>query len=155
MGYGLDSQKLTTKLMAQRNYVRRLTSDPGTPILALLSNDDELTELVQGAAGSEWSVVKPAMAQISSLIREPKVKLVIFDDQSVAASDRGWALTEIQRCASKASVIYVAGEHDNENERQARTRGVLFYTAKPLIAGDVNPLLRRLLQMQDGRRDLA
>jgi len=32
---------------------------------------------------------------------------------------------------------------------------VLFYTAKPLIVGDVNPLLRRLLQMQDGRRDLA
>jgi DNA-binding NtrC family response regulator len=152
---GLDSQKLITKLMGQRNQVRGLTSDPGTPILALLSNDDQLTEMVQGAAGSKWSVVKPGMAQISSLIREPNVKLVIFDDQSVAASDRGWALTEIRRCASRASIIYVAAEHDHANEKQARTRGVLFYTAKPLVPSDVNLLLQRLLQMQDGRRDLA
>ena len=75
--HGLESQKLTTKLMAQRNHARR--SDPGMPILALLSNDDQLTEMVQGAAGSKWSVVKPKMAQISSLIREPNIKLVIFD----------------------------------------------------------------------------
>ena len=152
-GYGLDSEKLTTKLMAQRNHARR--SDPVMPILALLSNDDQLTKMVQGAAGSKWSVVKPKMAQISSLIREPNIKLVIFDDQSVATSDRGRTLTEIRRCASRASIIYVAGEHDQENERQARTRGVLFYTAKPLIPSDVNLLLQRLLQMQDGRRDLA
>lgn len=125
------------------------------PILALLSNDEQLTETVQGMAGSAWSLVKPGIARISSLIREPNVRLVIFDDQSVAASDRGWVLTEIRRCASKASIIYVAGEHDHENEKQARTRGVLFYTAKPLIPGDVNLLLQRLLQMQNGKRDLA
>jgi DNA-binding NtrC family response regulator len=81
--------------------------------------------------------------------------VVIFDDQSVAASDRGWALTEIRRCASKASIIYVAGDHDQENEKQARTRGVLFYTAKPLIPGDVILLLQRLLQMQNGNHQLA
>jgi hypothetical protein len=126
------------------------------PILALLSDDGQLTEMVQGAAGSKWSVVKPGIAEISSLIREPNVKLVIFDDQSVPNSDRGWALTEIQRCASNASIIYVAGEHDQESEKQARTRGVLFYTAKPLIPGDVDLLLQRLLQLRDdGRRDLA
>jgi len=125
------------------------------PILALLSNDEQLTATVQGAAQSEWSLIKPEMAQISSLIREPNVRLVIFDDQSVAPSDRGWALSEIRRCASKASIIYVAGDHDQENERQARTRGVLFYTAKPLIPGDVILLLRRLVQLQNGNRDLA
>jgi DNA-binding NtrC family response regulator len=125
------------------------------PMLALLSNDEHLTETVEGAARSEWSVVKPGMDQISTLIREPDVKVVIFDDQSVAASDRGWALTEIRRCASKASIIYVAGDHDQENEKQARTRGVLFYTAKPLIPGDVILLLQRLLQMQNGNHQLA
>ena len=51
--------------------------------------------------------------------------------------------------------LLLKGEHDQENEKQARTRGVLFYTAKPLIPSDVNLLLQRLLQMQDGRRDLA
>jgi len=141
--------------MAQRNHAQRPTSDSGIPTLAVLSNDDQLTELVQGAAGSKWSVVKPAIAEISSLIREPNVKLVIFDDQSVPSSDRGWALTEIQRCASRASIIYVAGQHNLENEKQARTRGVLFYTAKPLIPGDVSLVLQRLLQTQGGRRDLA
>jgi len=146
---------LITNLMAQRNHAQRPTSDPGIPMLAVLSNDDQLTELVQGAAGSKWSVVKPAIAEISSLIREPNVKLVIFDDQSVPSSDRGWALTEIQRCASRASIIYVAGQHNLENEKQARTRGVLFYTAKPLIPGDVSLVLQRLLQTQGQRRDLA
>jgi DNA-binding NtrC family response regulator len=125
------------------------------PILALLSNDGQLMETVQGAAGSQWSVVKPGIAQLIGLIHEPNVKLVIFDDQLVAASERGRALTEIRRCASKASIIYVAGQHDQENEKLARTGGVLFYTAKPLSPSDVNLLLQRLLQMQDERRDLA
>ena len=59
---GLDSPELTTKLMGQRNHALGPTSDAGMPILALLSNDDQLTETVQGAAGSEWSVVKPGIA---------------------------------------------------------------------------------------------
>ena len=136
--------------MTQRMNARRLTSDANMPVLALLSNDDQLAETVRGAAGSKWSVLKSAMTQISSLIREPNVKLVIFDDQSVPASDRGWALTEIQRCASRAAIIYVAGEHDHENEKQARARGVLFYSAKPLNLGHVHLLLQRQLQMRNG-----
>jgi DNA-binding NtrC family response regulator len=141
--------------MDPRNNAIQPTSDPGMPILALLSNDGQLMETVQGAAGSQWSVVKPGIAQLIGLIHEPNVKLVIFDDQLVAASERGRALTEIRRCASKASIIYVAGQHDHENEKQARTGGVLFYTAKPLRPSDVNLLLQRLLQIQDEGRDLA
>jgi DNA-binding NtrC family response regulator len=117
------------------------------PILALLSHDGQLMETVQGAAWSKWSVVKPGIAQLIGLIHEPNVKLVIFDDQMVAASERGRALTEIRRCASKASIIYVAGQHNQENEKQARSEGVLFYTAKPLIPSDVELLLQRLLQV--------
>jgi len=104
-------------------------------------------ETVQSAARSKWSVVKPGIAQLFTLIHEPNVKLVIFDDQLLAASERGWALTEIRRCAPKASIIYVTGQHDQENEKQARSGGVLFYTAKPLILYDVELLLQRLLQM--------
>jgi hypothetical protein len=117
------------------------------PILALLSRDGQLMETVQGAAGSKWLVVNPGIAQLIGLIHEPNVKLVIFDDQLVAASERGRALTEIRRCASKASIIYVAGQHNQENEKQARSGGVLFYTAKPLIPSDVSLLLQRLLQV--------
>jgi DNA-binding NtrC family response regulator len=125
------------------------------PVLALLSHDGQLTETVQAAAGSKWSVVKPGIAQLISLIHEPNVKLVIFDDQSVAASERGRTLAEIRRCASKASIIYVAGQHNQENEKQARSGGVLFYTAKPLIPSDINLLLQRLLEVQEGRGELA
>lgn len=111
--------------------------------------------MVKSEAGSAWSVVKFDMQHISSLSREPNVRVLIFDDQSVPPSDRGWALTEIRRCASQASIIYVTGEHDYENEKQARARGVLFYTAKPLNADQLKLLLQRQLQMQGGKRDLA
>jgi DNA-binding NtrC family response regulator len=141
--------------MPRTNHKRAPLSKADRPILAVLSSDDHLKSTVDTAARAQWLVIAFGMAQISNLIREPNVKLVIFDDQSVAASDRGWALTEIRRCASKASIIYVAGEHDHENEKQARSRGVLFYTAKPLIPAEVDLLLQRLLQMQDGKRDLA
>jgi hypothetical protein len=112
-------------------------------------------ETVQAAAGSKWSVVKPGITQLIGLIREPNLKLVIFDDQLVAPSERGRTLEEIRRCASRASIIYVAGQHNQENEKLARSGGVLFYTAKPLIRSDVDLLLQQLLQMQDGRRELA
>jgi len=133
--------------MDRRNRAHRAASKPGVPILALLSHDGQLMETVQSAARSKWSVVKPGIAQLFTLIHEPNVKLVIFDDQLLAASERGWALTEIRRCAPKASIIYVTGQHDQENEKQARSGGVLFYTAKPLILYDVELLLQRLLQM--------
>ena len=133
--------------MARKNHPRTSTAESAVPILAVLSNDPELTAMVQSMAGSAWSVVKSEITQIPSLSREPNVKVVIFDDQSVPSSDRGWALTEVRRCASRASIIYVTGEHDHEKEKQARARGVLFYTAKPIIAGQVKVLLQRQLQM--------
>jgi hypothetical protein len=136
--------------MARRNHSPGPVSGGGKPILALLSHDPKLAEIVEVAGRSEWSVINPEMTQIGDLIREPNVRLVIFDDQSVAPSDRGWALSEIRRCVSRASIIYVAGDHDQENEKQARTRGVLYYTAKPLIPGHVILLLQRLLHMRNG-----
>jgi DNA-binding NtrC family response regulator len=141
--------------MARRNNTRASSLNGAMPVVALVSNDQRLTETVRSAAGAKWSVVNRAIPEISTLIREPNVQLVVFDDQSVPASDRGWTLAEIQRCASRASIIYVAGEHDQENEKQARARGLLFYTAKPLLPGDVNLLLQRLLQTRNGNRDLA
>lgn len=128
--------------------------DSARPILVLLSRDRELSESVTQAAGSEWTVIRRDVDQLTNLIREPNVGVVVFDDQSVAALDRGWVLSEIRRCASKASIVYIADQHDPENERQARARGVLFYTAKPLMPGDVRLVLERLLRMHNGRPDL-
>jgi DNA-binding NtrC family response regulator len=141
--------------MARRTTIASANSNGHLPVLVLLSNDDQLAETVEAAAQSEWSVLRSAYDQVSGLIREPNVKLVIFDDQSVSPSERGRALSEIRRCASKAPIVYVAGQHDLENERQARTRGVLFYTGKPLMQAHVMLLLQRLMQMQNGKRDLA
>jgi DNA-binding NtrC family response regulator len=141
--------------MAQMNQSRLPVSDRGTPTLALLSNDEQLTHTIEGVARSEWSVIKPQITEISGLMRDPNLRLVVFDDQSVVPADKGRTLSEIQRYASKAPIIYVAGDHDHDNERQARARGVLFYTAKPLIPGDVILLLRRLLQMRGSNHNLA
>jgi hypothetical protein len=124
-----------------------------TLILVLLSRDRELTERVKQAARSEWTVISRDVDQLTGLIREPNLGLVVFDDQSVAAADRGWALSEIRRCAPRASIVYIANQHDHDNER-ARARGVVFYTAKPLIPGDVRLALERLLRMHNGRPDL-
>ena len=120
------------------------------PTLALLSNDAQLTETVQAAARSEWSLVKSGIDGLAGLVREPNVALVIFDDQSVPASEHGRAVSEIRDRLSRAAIVYVAGEHDPEKERQARMRGVLYYTAKPLNSADVVLLLRRLYQLQNG-----
>ena len=141
--------------MTQRNHPPSRKSNSSRPVLALLSDDEQLAKMVDTLAVSKWSIIKPGMAKVATLIREPNVKLIIFDDECVGVSDRGWALTEIRRCASKASIIYVAGDHDHENERQARTRGVLFYTAKPLIPDDVGLLIQRLLQKHDDDGNLA
>jgi hypothetical protein len=140
--------------MSRMKPAQRASLNSATPILVLLTRDGELSESVKEAAGSEWTVISLDVDQLTSLIREPNVGLVIFDDQSVAASDRGWALTEIRKCASRASIVYIADQHDHDNERQARTRGVLFYTAKPLMLGDVSLLLERLLRMHNGTPDL-
>ncbi len=123
------------------------------PTLVLLSRDRELSESVKQAAGSEWTIISRDIDQLTSLIRVLNVGLVVFDDQSVAASDRGWALTEIRRCVARAPIIYIANQHDHDNERQARARGVLFYTAKPLMPAEVSLVLDRLLRMHNGRPD--
>ena len=140
--------------MSRMKAAQHASLDFATPMLVVLSRDGELTESVKQAAGSEWNVISRDADQLTSLISEPNVSLVVFDDQPVAASDRGWALTEIRRCASRASIVYIADQHDADNERQARARGVLFYTAKPLIPGDVRLVLERLLRMHDGRPHL-
>ena len=125
------------------------------PVLVLLSNDKDLLETVRRAAALGWTIIKSELTDLGSLIREPNVKLVIFDDESVAASDRGWALAEIRRCAARASIIYIAGDHDHEAEKLARARGVLFYTARPLALSYLTLLLQRQLQMHNGNSHLA
>ena len=140
--------------MALKLIAREATRGSALPALAVLSKDDQLIELVVRTAGSEWAVIPRDSTQLSSLIREPNIKLVIFDDQSVNASDRGWALSQTGRWAPNVPIIYVAGEHDHENEKQARTRGVLFYTSKPLSPNDLSLVLQRLSRMRDGKPDL-
>jgi hypothetical protein len=127
--------------------------DPTESILVLLSRDIQLEEAVKHAAGPRWTIVSRAFDELTSLIREPNVRVVVFDDESVSALDRGWALAEIRRCASRASILYVAGQHDPDIERQARVRGVLFYTSKPLMTSGVSLLLDRL-RMHNRNNDL-
>ena len=130
------------------------SQDSATPILVMLSRDQELGKIVQRVAGLEWTVIRSDIDQLPRLVREPNLRLAFFDDQSVPPMERGRALAEIQRYASRASIVYVAGAHDHESERLARGGGVLFYTAKPLRPGDVALVLERLLRMHRARPDL-
>ena len=128
---------------------------PRMPVLAMISGDEQLAETIGIAAAVGWTVARLKVADVPSLIREPNVRLVIFDDDSVSASDRGRTLSEIRHCAPNAPIIYVASEHDHESEKLARARGVLFYTAKPLVQNYVDLLLQRQLQMHNGKSHLA
>ena len=141
--------------MARIKSVPSVTSRFIAPVLLVLSVDRELNRIVKQAAGWQWTVITRDIHELPGLVREPDLRLAVFDDQSVAAPDRGWALAQIRRCASNASIVYVAGQHDPDNERQARARGVLFYTSKPLMAADTGLLLERLHRMHSPLRGPA
>jgi hypothetical protein len=136
--------------MARIGITSSLSRNSARPLLVLLSRDTQLGKAVKRAAGKEWIVWSRVFDELASLIREPNVRLVVFDDQSVSALDRGWALAEIRRYFSRASIVYIAAQHDSEIEREARVRGVLFYTSKPLRPADASLLLKGVLRMHKG-----
>jgi DNA-binding response OmpR family regulator len=63
---------------------------------------------------------------------QPNVRLVIFDDQAVEESDSGWMLAQIRKHFSGISLLYVAANQSDGNEKRARTNGAHYYSSKPL-----------------------
>jgi response regulator of citrate/malate metabolism len=70
--------------------------------------------------------------------------LLVFDD---AVTDRPGPelVDEVHRLRPNVRVVYIASEHSMSLERAARCVGVLFYVARPLDAGMIEPMLLGVL----------
>jgi CheY-like chemotaxis protein len=105
------------------------------PTLLLLSDDEALAEFVLGIVKAPWRFIRhngggARMSDGSFAL--PNVRLVVLDDQAVEENDRGWLLTRIHKRLPSASLLYVAGNQSDTNEKRARANGAHYYVSKPL-----------------------
>jgi DNA-binding response OmpR family regulator len=131
------------------------TQNPGViqlaPALLLLSDDEELTEFVRGVVKPPWRLARHAVAACAShrVFAQPNVRIVILDDQAVEENDRGWLLTRICKRIPSASLLYVAGNHNDASEKRARGNGAHYYVSKPLSFERFGYVLQSFLRAQE------
>jgi DNA-binding response OmpR family regulator len=119
------------------------------PTLLLLSADREIVEIVTDAAKAGWRVAEHGETEaLHSLFAEPNVRLVLLDDEAIEEAERGRLLTQIRRRLPAASLLYVAGNHDELNEKRARTGGAHYYVSKPLALERFAHVLQSFMRMQ-------
>ena len=105
------------------------------PTLLLLSNDETLAEFVLGVVMPPWRLIHHdggGRCMGDGSFAQPNVRLVILDDQAVQEDDRSWLLTRICKRLPGASLLYVAGNQSDTNEKRARANGAHYYVSKPL-----------------------
>jgi CheY-like chemotaxis protein len=105
------------------------------PTLLLLSDDEALAELVLGVVKTPWRLIHQnggGARTSDGSFAQPNVRIVILDDQAVEENDRGWLLTRIHKRLPGASLLYVAGNQSDTNEKRARANGAHYYVSKPL-----------------------
>ena len=120
-----------------------MTGHTGDPILALLSNDDGLAQIVDSAMEKPWQLERHFYTgEVLDFLRLVGVRLVIVDDEPVSEADRGWLLGQVRRHLDQASLLYVTGSHSAENERRARSNGAVYYTAKPIQGDELTMVLK-------------
>ena len=119
------------------------------PTLVVLSEDASVLAVVAEADFRNWRVEgRSASGDGRDLLTLPNIRMVIFDDEKVVVSDRGWMLGRIRLHAPQAAILYIAHLHDWDTERQARTGGAQYYCSKPIdravFAEVVNSFLRSI-----------
>ena len=121
-----------------------------SPTLLLLSDDKALAELVREIAKRPWNLVRQATDGHMSreVFTQPNVRLVVLDDQTVEETDRGWLLAQIRKHFSSNSLLYIAGNQSDANEKRARANGAHYYISKPLSLEPFRHVLRSFLQVQ-------
>ena len=105
------------------------------PTLLLLSDDEALAAFVLGLVKPPWRLIRHdgGGTRLSDrLFAQPNVRLVILDDQAVAENDRSWLLTRIRKCLPDASLLYIARNQSDTNEKRARANGAHYYVSRPL-----------------------
>jgi len=120
-----------------------LTGRTGQLIVALLSNDDKLADIVDSAMEEPWRLERHFYTgEMLDFLQLAGVRLVIVDDEAVSEGDRGWLLGQVRRNLEEATLLYVAGIHSPENERRARGNGAHYYTAKPVQDHELTVVLK-------------
>jgi DNA-binding response OmpR family regulator len=76
----------------------------------------------------------------------PNVRIVILDDQAVEEDDRSWLLTRIRKRLPDASLLYIARNQSDTNEKRARSNGAHYYASKPLSFGRFGYVLQSFLR---------
>jgi DNA-binding response OmpR family regulator len=105
------------------------------PTLLLLSDDAALAGIVSGVVKPPWRLIHQdgGGARLSDgSFALPNVRIVILDDQAVEENDRGWLLTRIRKRLPGASLLYIARNQSDTNEKRARSNGAQYYASKPL-----------------------
>src|SRR5215472_4502323 len=120
-----------------------ITNRTNDPVVALLSNDDSLADIVRSAVEIPWRVERHFYkGEVLDFLQLAGVRLVIVDDEAVSEGDRGWLLGQVRRNLDEATLLYVAGSHNVENERRARGNGAHYYTAKPIQSDELTGVLK-------------
>jgi len=88
--------------------------------------------MVAGSIQPPWMLVHREDSGGNEAFNHPNVRLILLDDDAVDSNDRGMMLRHIHRYFPSVPLLYVAGDHDGDNERRARGNGAHYYAAKPL-----------------------
>jgi DNA-binding response OmpR family regulator len=127
------------------------------PSALLLSDDQELVDLVRRVVRPPWKLVRHEADKFMTreVLAQPNVRLAILDDQAVEEDDRGRLLAQIRKHFSGISLIYVADSQSEAGEKRARANGAHYYVSKPLSLERFGQVLQSFLQAQQPQGTLA
>jgi len=109
-----------------------ITSPSRQPSLLLLSDDDALSSLVGSTVEAPWQIARRSGIAGGADLFDRNLRLVVLDDSAVPEDHRGWLLAQIRKYFPPPRLMYIAGAHDDETEKRARTGGADYYMAKPI-----------------------
>ena len=121
------------------------------PALLLLSDDEELVGFVLGSVKRPWRLARyrDGARTGNKVFAQPNIRIVILDDQVVEEKDRSWLLTRIRKRIPNASLVYVAANQSDANEKRARGNGAHYYVSKPLSYERFGYVLQSFLRAQE------
>lgn len=93
-----------------------------------------------------WALAHRTSVRNQEAFNHPNVRLILLDDDTVDNDDRGMVLRHIRRYFPSVPLLYVAADHDTENERRARSNGAHYYAAKPLAEDRFGQVLQSFLR---------
>jgi len=128
--------------------IAKVLPKTASPELLLVSIDDSFARLVNNVASRNWLVERHNNTSDGArALSRSGVRLVVFDDQGVAQSERGWLLVQVRRQKPGVPLLYVAGIHSDETEILARRGGASYYTSKPIHDQQWTSVLRSFMQL--------